>query len=273
MQEYLSANGARLAYMEQGQGLPVVFVHGAVGDCRAWQLQRLEVAAPYRYIALNQRYFGAAPWSDAGAEFSMATHVADLAGFIHALGSGPVNLVGWSYGGAVALVLAVEHPELISSMFLFEPALGSVVSDPADAEILALDRKDMFAPCAAAVKAGDNAAAVRLLIDGVTAAPGTFDVFSPEMRAVLIENARILPLLFAAPPPPAVTCAQLAQVKVPVAVALGDLTRPFYRIIAEAASRCMPASRLIRVPQARHLWPSQDPSAFNDVLLGFLRDS
>lgn len=273
MHKHMSVNGVSLTYLEHGQGVPVVFVHGAVGDHRAWALQRQAVAEPYRYIALNQRYFGTAPWPDNGSEFSAATHTDDLAAFICALGSGPVNLVGWSYGGAVALVMAVQHPELISSVFLFEPTLGSVVSDPTDAELMAQDRKDMFAPSAAAVKAGDTAAAVKLLIDGVTAVPGTFDAFAPEMRAVLIENGRILPLMFAAPPPPAVTCAQLAQIKVPVAIARGDLTRPFYRIIAESVNRCIPASRLIIVPQARHLWPSQDPSAFNETLLGFLRNS
>jgi len=273
MHKQVIVNGVSLTYLEQGQGVPVVFVHGAVGDSRAWQFQGIEAAEPYRYIALNQRYFGAAPWSDTGAKFSAATHVDDLAAFIRGLGSGPVNLVGWSYGGAVSLILAVKHPELISSAFLFEPALGSVVTDPADAEILAQDRKDMFAQCAVAVKAGDYATAVRLLVDGVTAVPGTFDAFAPEMRTVLIENARVLPLMFAAPPPPLGTCAQLAQIKVPVAIALGDLTRPFYRVIAEAASRCIPGSLLIKIPQARHLWPTQDPSAFNEVLLGFLRSN
>jgi hypothetical protein len=92
-----------------------------------------------------------------------------------------------------------------------------VVSDQADAEIMAQDRKDMFALCAASVRAGDNAAAVRLLVDGVTAVSGTFDAFASEVRTVLIENGRILPLLLAAPPPPVVTCAQLAQIGVPVA--------------------------------------------------------
>lgn len=267
MHKSMSVNGVSLAYLEQGQGAPVVFVHGAVGDYRAWELQRQAVVQPYRYIALNQRYFGTASWPDNGEKFSGATHTDDLAAFIRALGAGPVNLVGWSYGGAVALILAVQHPELISSLFLFEPTLGSVVSDPAEAEIMAQDRKEMFAPTAAAVKAGNNQAAVKLLIDGVTAVPGTFDAFAPAMRTVLIENGRILPLMFAAPPLPSVTSTQLAQIKVPVAIARGDLTRPFYRILAEAANRCIPASRLIIVPQARHLWPSQDPSAFNEGLL------
>ncbi len=147
-----------------------------------------------------------------------------------------------------------------------------MVSDPADAEVMGGDRKDMFAPAATAAKTGDYEGAVKFLIDGVNALPGTFGSLAPEVRSIVVDNARVLPLVFAAPPPPPVSCVQLELIKVPVAVARGELTRPFFRIIAEAVSHCMPGSRLIIIPHARHLWPVQDPSAFTEVLLGFLKN-
>ena len=51
-------NGVELTYLEQGRGAPVVFVHGATLDYRAWEGQREAVAQRYRYIALRLRYFG-----------------------------------------------------------------------------------------------------------------------------------------------------------------------------------------------------------------------
>jgi hypothetical protein len=48
------------------------------------------------------------------------------------------------------------------------------------------------------------------------------------------------------------------------------LTAPFFRIIADTASHCIPGSRLIVVPNTRHLWPAQEPAAFNRTLLDFL---
>src|SRR5438552_17494581 len=53
--------GTNIQYIEQGQGAPVVFVHGGVSDHRAWEAQREIVARRYRFIAIDQRYFGAAP--------------------------------------------------------------------------------------------------------------------------------------------------------------------------------------------------------------------
>jgi pimeloyl-ACP methyl ester carboxylesterase len=128
------------------------FVHGNPCDHRIWEGQREAVAERYRFIAPTQRYFGTGPWPDDGARFSMATHADDLAAFIGQLGGGPVHVVGWSYGGAIAIVLAVHHPEWLKSMFVFEPGLATFVTDPADAQVAGEDRKDMGAPAAMATK-------------------------------------------------------------------------------------------------------------------------
>jgi pimeloyl-ACP methyl ester carboxylesterase len=266
----VSVNGVTLSYQEQGQGTTVVFVHGNPGDHRTWEGERAAIARDHRFIAVDLRYFGSTPWPDDGAKFSVATHADDLAALIRELKAGPVVLVGWSYGAAVALVTATQHPELIKGLFLYEPALTTFVNDPVDAKAAADDRKDMLAPVIAAAKAGKVADAVRSVPDRVTGVPGTFDTLPASVQASLLENARVMPIAFAAPPPPKVTCAQLGEIKAQVTIARGELTRPFYRIAADTASRCIPGSRLLVVPGARHVWPAQQPAAFDDALRGFL---
>jgi pimeloyl-ACP methyl ester carboxylesterase len=269
-----SVNGVDLVYLEQGQGAPVVFVHGAFMDHRGWEGQREAVAQHYRYIALTQRYFGTVPWPDGGEKYSLTTHAADLAAFIRDLKVGPVHMVGWSYGGAIALLLAVQHPELVKSLFVHEPAgIATFVTDAADAKVLGEDRRDIIGPAANASKVGDTAVAVRLFFDGVNGQPGIFETLPPAARSMLLDNARTIPLLFAAPSPPAITCAQLGQITVPVTVAKGELTRPSFRILADTASRCIPGSRLAVVSQGRHAAPAVSPAAFNEVLLGFLKSN
>ena len=224
----MSVNGADLVYLEQGQAAPVG-CHGAFSDHRAWEGQREAVAQRYRYIALTQRYFGTAPWPDSGEKYSLATHADDLAVFIRDLRTGPVHVVGWSYGGAIALALAVQHPELVKSLFLHEPSLATFVTDRADVKAAGEDRRDMTAPAAGAGKAGDTAGAVRLFFDGVNGQPGIFETLPPAAQSMFLDNARTIPLLFAAPPPPAISCAQLGQITMPVAIAKGELTRVSYR--------------------------------------------
>ena len=180
--------------------------------------------------------------------------------------------MGWSYGGAIALVVAVQHPELIKSLFLHEPAgIASFVTDAVDAKAAGEDRREMVASAAGANKAGDTAGAVRFFFDGVNGQPGIFEALPLDARAVMLDNARTIPLLFSSPPPPALSCDELGKIKVRVAVAKGELTRTFYRIVADTASRCIPGSRLVVVSQARHGAPALTPVAFNDALLDFLK--
>ena len=257
-----------LTYLEQGQGEPVVFVHGAITDHRAWEGQREEISKAFRYIAVDLRYFGTAPWLDDGSQYSAATHASDLAAFIEQLNVGPVHVVAWSYGGTVALVLAAQRADLIRSLFLNEPALGSLVVDPAEQAAIVEERRG-FAPIVAASSRGDYAQAVRLLTDWVNNLPGSFEGLSATFRAMILENGRTLRPHFAAQPS-TIACAHFESLNVPVTVAKGQDSGPFFTILADATHRCISASRLVVIPNARHMAPVQNAPAFNAALLAHL---
>jgi pimeloyl-ACP methyl ester carboxylesterase len=265
-----SVNSTKLTYQEQGRGRPIVFVHGAITDYRTWEGQSEAVAAHNRFIALTMRYFGTDPWPDDGSKYSMKTHSDDLVAFIQNLNAGPVDLVGWSYSGPIALLVAVRHPELVQSLFLDEPSTLAFVTDPADLKVATEDRAAMASPAATAVKAGDIAGAVKTLFNSVNGQPDLFDTVPAAVRTMLLDNARTLPISFAAPPPPAITCGQLGQIKVPTTVAVGELTRPFYKIAARGVARCIPRAKLVVIPKGRHAAAVQASSAFNEALLRFL---
>src|SRR5262245_8564101 len=192
-------NGVRLQYLEQGSGEPVVFVHGVFSDYRLWDpIIRDEIARKYRFIALTQRYFGTGPWKDDGKEFSVATFADDLAKFITSLNAGPVHLVGWSFGGHVATTMAVQNLSLVRSLVLYEASVMSVLpADSTEGKVAREDRDRIFAPSAAASKAGDPVKATRLLLEAVfQLPPGGFDREPQAFRTMLDDNARTTPPLF-----------------------------------------------------------------------------
>ena len=271
----IDVNGVTLKYQEQGSGTPVVFVHGSHTDHRMWEPQREALAKlPYRFIALDQRYFGTDPWPDNGEKFSITTHNDDLAAVIRGLNTGPVHLIGWSYTGTTVLDFAVEHPDLVKSVLVYEPSVATWVTDPADLQRLGPEIQEILGPLVGAVQSGDNAAAVKVFTDRAsTKEPGsTFDTLPQNIKTMMLENARMLPLLISAPQgQPPVTCEQLGQIKVPVAIVLGEHSRDLFRINAESANKCIPKSKLIIQSGARHLGPMQDPAAFNKILLDFLK--
>jgi pimeloyl-ACP methyl ester carboxylesterase len=258
-------------YLDQGDGPAVVLVHASNTDHRIWLPHALSLTERYRVIAPTQRYFGTSAWPDDGQGFSMDNHAHDLAEFIAGLALEPVALVGWSYGAAVCLLMAVARPELVHRLVLYEPAILSFVQAPADAEAGAADRLEMTAQARARTRAGDTVAAVRLFMDGVNDRQGTFDGLNDRVQEIMLDNRRTLSLLFAAPPP-ALSGGDLARLRPTTVVARGDGTRLFYRIAAEWTARCIPASTRLVVPDARHLLPVEDPQRFT-ALLGELLTS
>jgi pimeloyl-ACP methyl ester carboxylesterase len=266
----MTVNDVSLPYIEQGQGAPVIFVHGAFSDQRAWEPQREAVARRFRFIAYTQRYFGANSWPDQGEHYSQVTHAADLAAFIRQLNVGPVYLVGRSYGGTVAVRVALQHPELVRAVFVQEPTIAAAaVADPDVQAILKKERGGM-APAREAAKAGKADEATRLFADWTNGQPGGFDALPPETRSMHLDNGRTVALHFAAAPPPKLSCADLGQLKRPLAITYGELTRPFFKILAETAHNCVPGSEFVLIPGARHAATAQNPAAFNNALLTFL---
>jgi pimeloyl-ACP methyl ester carboxylesterase len=269
---HADVNGARLAYVEQGDGPTVVLVHGSVADHRTWDRHRATLARHYRVVAYSQRYFGTEPWRPGWPKIGVPVQSDDLAAFSRSLGAGPVHLVGWSSGGVVALNVGLQHPELVKSAFVYEPPLASVVTDEADRKTIADDRGAAFTPAVQALRAGDNVTALRLVLDAVDNRSGSLDGWPQAEQAVAIDNARTLPLeFFDSDPAPPIACAQLGQLKPVVAVARGELTRSSYRLMADAAARCIGGSRHVVVSNGRHLWPADEPQGFSEAVLRFLK--
>ena len=267
----LRANGTDLSYVEQGTGAPVVFVHGAVADLRFWEPQREAVAKGHRFVAYTYRYHGTGPWTDEGKQYSPATHAADLGAFIGGLKAGRVHLVGLSYGGLLAALVALKQPELIRSLTLAEPAVFGILADLPEGKPALESWTKGAAPMLAAIKQGDAVQATKLLSGLVNGEPPeNFDKLPPTLRQMLLDNARTLPLLFAAPPE-SVTCDALRTIKAPTLVVRGANTPLIFSKTNEVVARCIPGSESIAIPDAAHVMSYQNPAAFNGAVLRFVQ--
>jgi pimeloyl-ACP methyl ester carboxylesterase len=174
---------------------------------------------------------------------AISTLADDLASFVRGVGLGPVTIVGWSFGGGISLTMAVRNRGLVTRMFLYEPTLSTFLTEPDEARVAVEDRAGMMKAAKPLAASGNLAGAVRMFMDGVNAEDGAFDRLAPEVRKMMNENARMLPLLFAGPPPPSVTAADLRTLDCPVTIALGELSRVGYQIPARAARSLLPFSR------------------------------
>ncbi|HZE04635.1 MAG TPA: alpha/beta hydrolase, partial [Solirubrobacteraceae bacterium] len=112
-----NVNGVEMAYVEQGQGQPVVFVHGGTGDLRSWERQMEDFGSRYRTIAVSCRGYWPNRKLEPDERITLATFVDDIAGLIRALNATPAHFVGHSSpGGFGGLLLAARYPHLLRSL-------------------------------------------------------------------------------------------------------------------------------------------------------------
>jgi pimeloyl-ACP methyl ester carboxylesterase len=270
--KYMNVDGARLAYVEQGFGDLVVLLHGGTGDYRSWTPHLQAIAnCGYRVLAYSMRYFGTERWEDNWPPFSTQLHASDLVSFLRAVSAGPAHLVTWSYSGHTALSVALDHPELVKSLFAFEPSAPTYITDPDARKTVQTSMEAIFGSVARALGQGDGAEATKQFIDAVAAKGEGYFLQQPKnVQDRQLDNSRVLPLMLSAPPRQ-LSCTQLASLELPVAIAQGGSTAPLFAVIAEAAAGCIPAAKHVVVPGAGHLWPGEDPTGFSATLVEFLR--
>src|ERR1700690_41345 len=146
----IPVNGADLFAVEDGTGDPIVLVHGSLADYRTWVLQTRELSKRHRVIAYSRRYHFPNDPGPGDPRYSVLSQALDLAEVIRSRANGPAHVITSSYGGCVALSMAVSHPELTRSLVLCEPPLMPWLMRSAEG-------RDSFAGVEAAQRASDRA--------------------------------------------------------------------------------------------------------------------
>ena len=118
--ETIDANGVKTNYLEAGAGPPVVLVHGSGPGVTAYANWRLVIPAlsdRFRVIAPDMVGFGFSERPD-GADYSVQTWADQVVGLLDALGLDNASIVGNSFGGAIALRIATQHPDRVDKLVL-----------------------------------------------------------------------------------------------------------------------------------------------------------
>ena len=268
----LQANGNEFHYFEFGEGEPVVFVHGSIGDYRTWGYQFEPFSERHRVISYSRRYHYPNVWSGDGSDYSTGLHAADLAAFIGALGCGPAHIIGQSTGASIAAHCARHYPEVTRTLIVDEPdwAHWLLALDGGKAALDELTVK-IEQPAMKALAAGDPAEAIRLYTDGVLGA-GTYERLSPEMRIVMLDN---VPELKAE-----LKCAEIfyspfsfddaRNISAPTLLLEGSISLPAFRIIGDKFAECVPNITRAMAEGAPHAAHFVTPDQFNEIVLNFL---
>jgi pimeloyl-ACP methyl ester carboxylesterase len=258
--EVVRASQLEIAYERVGQGPPLVLVHGAGDDGRAWQPQLAALADEFTVVAWDEP--GAGRSSDPPADFSLADYASCLTALIESLALGPAHIAGISWGGTVVQELYRHRPGLAATLILADAYAGWKGSLP-DVEVRA------------------RVAGVRQML----AAPA--EEFDPTMPGLFAGDppAEFVPLLeeMAAAVRPERLKAQLhlmadadqrdllPRIAVPTLLVWGELDARSPLSVAHQFEQAIPETELVVIPGAGHISNLERPVEFNEAVREFCR--
>lgn len=270
----VAAEPVHLAYADLGDGSPIVLVHGAYGDLRTFARALPILAAGHRVIVPSLRYHWPNPWPDKDEEayrtYTAENHARDLAALIERLGVGPVDVIAHSYGGNVAVVLALSRPELVRRLVLLEPALRWILREVPGGDEMLADAARGREPSLSRLQGGEDPVSVlRSVIDGNT--PGVFEGMPAYRRMMLVDNARLVGPYAAHPGDETrFDCSDAGSIRHPVLLVRGEKTGRDFREIVSRFATCAPGTRTMVLPGSRHVMQVDAPEPMARMVLEFL---
>lgn len=251
---YLTINGVELYSEVAGTGEPVLFLHG--GFCSLESMRALSdaVAANRRVYAFERPGHGRS--ADIAEEYGYARGLADVIGYLDAQGLESVHVIGYSDGGILALLLAVEHPERVRSLVAISANLDPSAFSAAAGHPALLLSPETFAR-AGAVADPEKPDLERLHYERLS--PD-----GPEHADAVLEK-----LFRLWTTEPSIEPAALGGIRVPALVMAGDRDsiRPDHSLLIAAS---IPGAQLCIVPGASHGLLAEHPELISRVVREFL---
>ncbi|GIM94183.1 alpha/beta fold hydrolase [Paractinoplanes toevensis] len=254
----IDRDGTRLhALWQPGTGTPLVVIPGVMTDAKGWRRVAAAIDRPEPVLILNRR--GRAPSGPLGSGYGVETEVLDLLAWLDRLDE-PARLLGWSYGGLVAIE-AAARTAAVAQVIAYEP----VVRPFGAAAVPALR---------AATAAGDLDRAVEVVNLDVSR-------YSPEHVAALRATpawallrqwaapvAEELAALNAFTPGPE----RWTDVKVPFDLIVGEHSRDGepYGVAFTAVQRMLPGTAMHVLPGQGHLAHAEAPEQLGLLIGGII---
>ena len=262
-------NDVDLFYEEQGDGYPLVMVHGSWTDHFGWTGVVPGLAGSFRVITYDRRGHGG---SEKPGDGTRRDDEDDLAALIEELNIAPCHIAANSFGSSISLSLASRRSDLVRSLVAHEPPLMSIVDDPEAQRVIA-ETDEQMAAVLDELRAGDNEAGARRFVEEVALGPGMWDQLPEPVQNAFRTNAATYLNEAADEGAGNIDLDAVGSYAGPVLLTEGDQSPPFFSVILDKLQRALKKSQRSTYEGAGHVPHLTHPDDYVAKVTTFIQSS
>lgn len=229
-------NGINMYYARFGKGSPVLLIHGGLGHTNLWANQVIDLARDHDVIVADSRGHGRSSRDERAFGYDLMAD--DYLALLDHLGIPKVALVGWSDGAIIGLDLAMRHPERLSVLYAHAANVSvdgltpTLPNDPTFNSFIERMRGDY---------------------QRLSPTPREYDAFVDQIGKMWVSE-------------PSWRREQLAAIRVPTCIVLGDHDEAITRDHTEYIAETIPDAELVMLPSVSHFAMLQDPAGYDAAI-------
>ena len=262
---FVEVDGGRIYFEVEGDGQPLLLIHGGLGSLRMWDGQIPAFAERYQVIRYDTRGFGRTETDD--VEF---TNRGDPAAVLDHVGASSAYVVGQSRGGVIALDLTIDRPDRVDALVSVAGGVGGYEAElPDGVEPPPWDEMERLWEA----KDWDALAELetQVWVDGWGQSQDRVDAeIRRQVKDWILANYRA-GLAEGKPQPLSRPAAErLGEVRVPTLVLIGAADEPGSVISERHLAASVAGAQVVEFPGVAHMIQLEEPERFTELVLDFL---
>ncbi|MBB2702901.1 MULTISPECIES: alpha/beta fold hydrolase [Rhizobium] len=229
-------NDIKMYYAEYGEGDPILFIHGGLGNTGVWGHQIAEFAKDHLVIVADSRGHGRSTRSLQPFGYDLMT--SDYVALLDYLKIDKVTLVGWSDGGIIGIDMAMKHPGKLTRVIA---QAANVTTDGVKPDVMSNRTFNAYIKVA-----GEQ---YRTL----SPTPNEYDAFVTQISRMWATQ-------------PNWTATELGKITLPVTLAIGDHDEAVKLDHTEMMAKEIPGAKLVILKDASHFAMLQDPAGYSAMI-------
>ena len=262
---FVEADGGRIYLEVEGDGHPLLFIHGGLGSLRMWDAQVPVFAESYQVIRYDTRGFGRTETDD--VEF---TNRGDAAAVLDHVGASSAFVVGQSRGGMIALDLTLDLPDRVDALVSVAGGISGYEPEfPEGLELPPWDEMERFEE----TKDWDALAELetQVWVDGWGQPPDRVDAeIRRRVKDWILANYHAGIAGGKPQPLDPLAAGRLGEVRVPTLVLIGQADDPGEVITERHLAATVAGAQVVEFPGVAHMIQLEEPERFTQVVLDFL---